>query len=66
MQPHLSAYVARQSDILVTVPEAVSSEQASLAQLSQLGLEFRRNENSFGAKSHAMNAGFSKSGENGL
>ena len=31
MQPHLSAYVARQSDILVTVPEAVSSEQASLA-----------------------------------
>ena len=26
-QPHLSAYVARQSDILVTVPESVSSKQ---------------------------------------
>ena len=46
--------------------EVLKLEPAKLTQLSQLGLEFRRNENSFGAKSHAMNAGFSKSGENGL
>ncbi len=38
----------------------------SLAQLSQLSLEFHRNEKSFGAKSYAMNAGFSKNGESGL
>ena len=37
-----------------------------LARLSQLSLEFRRNENSFAAKSHAMNASVSKTGENGL
>ena len=44
-QPHLSAYVARQSDILVTVPEAVSSEQASLAYLTHLGLAALRQAN---------------------
>ena len=45
MQPHLSAYVARQSDILVTIPEAVSSEQASLAYLTHLGLAALRQAN---------------------
>jgi len=44
-QPHLSAYVARQSDILVTVPESVSSEQASLAYLTHLGLAALRQAN---------------------
>lgn len=37
-----------------------------LARLSQLSLEFLRNENSFAAKSRGMNARFSKKGENGL
>ena len=44
-QPHLSSYVARQSDILVPVPEAVSSEQASLAYLTHLGLAALRQAN---------------------
>ena len=38
MQPHVSAYVARQGDIEVAIPEAVTSEQASLAYLTHLGL----------------------------
>jgi len=37
-----------------------------LAQLSQLELRFRRNENSFAAKSHVMNTSVWKMGENGL
>ena len=37
-----------------------------LTQPSQLGLEVHRNKNSFGAKSHALNVSFSKTGENGL
>jgi threonine dehydrogenase-like Zn-dependent dehydrogenase len=38
MKPHQSAYVAGPNDLLVEVPPAVSSEQASLAYLTQLGL----------------------------
>lgn len=38
LKPHLSAYVAEPSDMLVPVPEGVSSEQASLGYLAQLGL----------------------------
>jgi hypothetical protein len=37
-----------------------------LTQLSQLELRFRRNENSFAAKSHVMNTSVWKTGENGL
>jgi len=44
-QPHVSAYLARQSDILVAVPEAVSSEQASLSYLTHLGLAALRQAN---------------------
>jgi threonine dehydrogenase-like Zn-dependent dehydrogenase len=44
-QPHLSAYIARQSDILVTIPQGVSSEQASLAYLTHLGLAALRQAN---------------------
>ena len=44
-QPHLSAYVARQRDILVTVPESVSSEQASLTYLTHMGLAALRQAN---------------------
>ena len=44
----------------------ISPDGRHLARLSQLGLEFRRNENSFAAKSLAMNTSVSKTGENGL
>jgi threonine dehydrogenase-like Zn-dependent dehydrogenase len=44
-QPHVSAYLARQSDILVTVPDGVSSEQASLSYLTHLGLAALRQAN---------------------
>jgi 2-desacetyl-2-hydroxyethyl bacteriochlorophyllide A dehydrogenase len=38
MKPHQSAYIAKHSELLVDVPPAVSSEQASLAYLTQLGV----------------------------
>lgn len=42
MKPHQSAYIAEASDLLVPVPEEVSSEQASLAYLTQLGVAAMR------------------------
>src|SRR5262249_57428472 len=42
MKPHLSAYIAGPSDLLVSVPDGVSSEQASLAYLTQLGVAAMR------------------------
>jgi threonine dehydrogenase-like Zn-dependent dehydrogenase len=42
LKPHLSAYIAEPSDLLVPVPEGVSSEQASLAYLTQLGMAAMR------------------------
>jgi threonine dehydrogenase-like Zn-dependent dehydrogenase len=38
LKPHQSAYVAEQDDVIIPVPETVSSEQASLAYLAQLGV----------------------------
>ncbi|MDI9587232.1 MAG: zinc-binding alcohol dehydrogenase [Acidobacteriota bacterium] len=38
MKPHQSAFIAEPDDLLVPVPDGVSSEQASLAYLTQLGL----------------------------
>ena len=38
LKPHQSAYVAREDELLVRVPEGVSSEAASLAYLTHLGL----------------------------
>jgi threonine dehydrogenase-like Zn-dependent dehydrogenase len=38
LKPHQSAYIAEQSELMVSVPESVSSEEASLAYLTQLGL----------------------------
>ena len=38
MKPHQSAYIAGEKEPLVGVPEPVSSEEASLAYLAQLGL----------------------------
>lgn len=38
MKPHVSAFRAPQSDLLVPVPAAVSPESASLAYLAQLGV----------------------------
>ena len=38
MKPHLSAFIAGSGDLLVPVPAGVSSEQASLGYLTQLGL----------------------------
>jgi threonine dehydrogenase-like Zn-dependent dehydrogenase len=37
-RPHQSAYIADQNELLVPVPDAVSSEEASLAYLTHLGL----------------------------
>lgn len=37
-KPHLSAYIAHQDDLLIEVPEAVSSEEASLVYLTHLGI----------------------------
>jgi NADPH:quinone reductase-like Zn-dependent oxidoreductase len=42
LKPHLSAYIAEASDLLVPVPDGVSSEQASLAYLTQLGVAAMR------------------------
>lgn len=36
--PHQSAFIARQDELMVPVPEGVGSEQASLAYLTQLGV----------------------------
>jgi threonine dehydrogenase-like Zn-dependent dehydrogenase len=38
MKPHVSAFRALQSELLVPVPEGVQSESASLAYLAQLGV----------------------------
>ncbi len=38
LKPHQSAYIAHRSELLVPVPHGVSSEQASLAYLAQLGM----------------------------
>src|SRR5215831_4097627 len=38
MKPHQSAFVAGSNELLVRIPDSVSSEQASLAYLTQLGL----------------------------
>jgi threonine dehydrogenase-like Zn-dependent dehydrogenase len=38
MRPHLSAYVAREGELLIPIPEGVGSEVASLAYLTHLGL----------------------------
>ena len=37
-RPHQSAYIAQQNELLVPVPASVSSEEASLAYLTHLGL----------------------------
>jgi threonine dehydrogenase-like Zn-dependent dehydrogenase len=37
-RPHQSAYVAKEDDLLVRIPQSVTSEEASLAYLAQLGL----------------------------
>ena len=37
-RPHQSAFIARESDLLIRVPESVSSEEASLSYLTHLGL----------------------------
>jgi threonine dehydrogenase-like Zn-dependent dehydrogenase len=42
MKPHLSGYIADASELLVPVPDGVSSEQASLAYLTQLGVAAMR------------------------
>jgi threonine dehydrogenase-like Zn-dependent dehydrogenase len=38
LKPHQSAYIAHSSELLAPVPDGVSSEQASLAYLAQLGM----------------------------
>jgi threonine dehydrogenase-like Zn-dependent dehydrogenase len=38
MKPHQSAFIAEPNDLLVPVPDGVTSEQASLSYLTQLGL----------------------------
>ena len=42
LKPHQSAYIAHRSELLVPVPDGVSSEQASLAYLAQLGMAAMR------------------------
>jgi threonine dehydrogenase-like Zn-dependent dehydrogenase len=42
MMPHQSAYIAAEGDVLVPVPDGVSSETASLAYLTHLGLAAMR------------------------
>jgi len=41
-RPHQSAYIARQDDLLVRIPDGVSSEHASLAYLTQVGMAYLR------------------------
>lgn len=38
MKPHLSGFIAGTGDLLVSIPEGVGAEQASLAYLAQLGM----------------------------
>lgn len=38
LRPHQSAYIAKAHELLLPVPDSVSSEQASLAYLAQLGM----------------------------
>lgn len=38
LRPHQSAFIAKASELLVPIPDGVSSEQASLGYLTQLGL----------------------------
>ncbi len=45
LRPHRSGFVARGTDLLVPVPEEISSEEASLAYLTQLGLSALRQAN---------------------
>jgi threonine dehydrogenase-like Zn-dependent dehydrogenase len=42
MKPHLAAFIAQPSDLLIPVPDGVSPEQASLAYLTQLGMAAMR------------------------
>lgn len=42
MKPHQSAYIARQEELMVPVPQGVSAEEASLAYLTQLGVAAMR------------------------
>ena len=42
LKPHQSAYIAHRSEMLAPVPDGVSSEQASLAYLAQLGMAAMR------------------------
>jgi threonine dehydrogenase-like Zn-dependent dehydrogenase len=42
MKPHQSAFIAESTELLVPVPDGVSSEQASLAYLAQLGMAAMR------------------------
>lgn len=42
LRPHQSSYIARRSELLVPVPDGVSSEQASLGYLAQLGMAAMR------------------------
>lgn len=42
MKPHQSAFIAKSTELLVDVPHSVSSEQASLAYLTQLGVAAMR------------------------
>lgn len=44
-KPHQSAYIAKATDLLVPVPENVSSEQASLIYLTELGVAALRHAN---------------------
>jgi threonine dehydrogenase-like Zn-dependent dehydrogenase len=37
-QPHQSAFITHENDLLIRIPKAVSSEQASMACLTELGL----------------------------
>src|SRR5688572_28060533 len=41
-KPHQSAYVARHNELLVRVPDSVTSEEASLAYLAHLALSALR------------------------
>lgn len=38
LKPHMSAFIARHDELIVPVPDGISSEQASLGYLTQLGL----------------------------
>ncbi len=62
----LSKDAAEETNRVSLNPAKKAELMKVLTQLSQLSLEFHRNEKSFGAKSYAMNAGFSKNGESGL